>query len=158
MRFIADGMLGKLTRWLRMLGYDVDYYRAAVDNQLLQMAKAEKRILLTRDQKLYERAVSKGLEAVLINATDDVGKLASIVNLFNINLKIDLTNSRCPKCNARIRSVSKESVIEQLPKYTAVYYNDFWKCLSCGQIYWQGAHWTRINKTLDDVRGRLSKD
>ena len=138
-----------------MLGHDVHYYRAAVDTQLLNMAKAEKRILLTRDQKLYERAVSKGVNAVFVDSTDDVGKLAKMAGLFKLNLEIDMNVSRCPKCNSRIRSVSKESVVEQIPKYTAVYYNDFWKCLSCGQVYWQGAHWKRILRTLEDVQIRV---
>lgn len=155
MQFIADGMLGKLTRWLRMLGHDVHYYRAAVDAQLLNMAKAEKRILLTRDQKLYERAVSKGVNAVFVDSTDDVGKLAKMAGLFKLTLEIDMNVSRCPKCNSQIMSVSKESVIEQIPKYTAEYYNDFWKCFSCGQVYWQGAHWKRILKTLEDVQSRV---
>ena len=155
MRFISDGMLGKLTRWLRMLGHDVHYYRAADDKKLIENAKSEKRILLTRDLELYQQALSQGLEAVLVDAKDESTKLADLANQFGFKLEIDLNVSRCPKCNTMLISVSKEVVIDQVPKSTFTYYNNFWKCLECGQVYWQGAHWKRIEKTLEEANSKL---
>lgn len=151
MRFITDGMLGKLTRWLRMLGHDVDYYRAAADKQLLDMAKSEQRVLLTRDLKLYQRAVARGIDAVLVKATDDIDKLADLARLYNFKLELDLKVSRCPKCNGGLVSVPKTDVLDKVPELTAKYYDDFWRCSVCGQLYWCGAHWTRITQTLSEV-------
>jgi uncharacterized protein with PIN domain len=148
-------MLGKLTRWLRMLGHDVHYYRSADDKELIEIAKTEKRVLLTRDLKLYQQAVTKGAEAILVEATSEAEKLADLANRFNFNLEIDLSASRCPKCNTKIKTVSKESVVRQIPEGTATYYDDFWKCPGCGQVYWQGAHWKRIEKTLKEAKSRL---
>ena len=128
MRFIADGMLGKLTRWLRMLGHDVNYYRSTDDKKLIELAKSEKRALLTRDLKLYQQAVTQGVEAILVEATDEAEKLADLANRFNFKLEIDLSVSRCPKCNTTIKAVSKETVMQQIPEATSTYYNDFWKC------------------------------
>jgi uncharacterized protein with PIN domain len=155
LRFITDGMLGKLTRWLRMLGHDVTYFRSADDEKLVEIAKCEKRVLLTRDHKLYQQAVARGLDAVLVEATDEAGKLADLAGRFGFMLEIDLSISRCPKCNARIESVSKEEVVDEIPEATSMNYNDFWKCPACGQVYWRGAHWKRIEKTLEEAKSRL---
>ena len=157
LRFITDGMLGKLTRWLRMLGHDVNYFRSADDEKLVEMAKSEKRVLLTRDLKLYQQAVTREVEAVLVEETDEAGKLADLAKRFNFKLEIDLSVSRCPKCNESINAVSKEMVVDQIPESTSIYYNDFWKCPGCGQVYWRGAHWKRIEKTLEEAKSKLGR-
>jgi uncharacterized protein with PIN domain len=157
LRFITDGMLGKLTRWLRMLGHDVNYFRSANDEKLVEMAKSEKRVLLTRDLKLYQQAVTRGMEAVFVEAKDEAGKLADLARRFGFKLEIDFSVSRCPKCNARIKAVSKEVVAARIPESTSVYYDDFWKCLGCGKVYWRGAHWKRIEKTLEEAKSKLEQ-
>ena len=153
--FIADGMLGKLTRWLRMLGHDVDYYRSADDNKLVLLAESEKRVLLTRDLELYQRAVSRGLEAVFFDTTDWVEMLVVLAKQFGLRMDVGLSFSRCPKCNGVLEVVSKEAVIDKIPEATSVHYDDFWSCVNCGQVYWQGAHWKRIRLTLEAVKSRL---
>jgi len=155
LRFIADGMLGKLTRWLRMLGHDVEYHRATDDKKLIALAKSEKRVLLTRDLKLYQQAVARGVGAVLVEGKDEAEKLADLANCFDFRLEVDLSVSRCPKCNTMIEAVPKEAVVSQVPEATSTYYSDFWKCPGCGQVYWQGAHWKRIEKTLEEANSRL---
>jgi uncharacterized protein with PIN domain len=155
LRFITDGMLGKLTRWLRMLGHDVHYYRDYDDKTLLEMAKSEKRILLTRDLELYQKARTQAVEAAFVEGTDEIGKLADMASLFGFRLEIDLSVSRCPKCNGLINPVSKDDIIHQLPESTAAYYDEFWKCPDCSQIYWRGAHWKKITKTLEEANSKL---
>lgn len=140
-----------------MLGHDVTYFRSADDERLITISKSEKRVLLTRDYRLYQRAVSHGLETVFVEAIDEAGKLADLAKQFGFVLDIDLSVSRCPKCNAEIKSVSKEIVINQIPKATSIYYDDFWKCSVCGQIYWQGAHWERIERTLEEAKSILNQ-
>jgi hypothetical protein len=148
-------MLGKITRWLRMLGHDVKYFRSADDEKLIKLAKSEKRILLTRDHELHQRAMSLGLDAVLVEATNEAEKLADLARQFGFILEIDLKLSRCPKCNARIETVSKEAVIDKIPETTSMYYDNFWRCPVCGQVYWQGAHWKRIKQTLEEAKRKL---
>jgi uncharacterized protein with PIN domain len=157
LRFITDGMLGKLTRWLRMLGHNVTYFRSADDEKLVELAKSEKRILLTRDHKLYQQAAAQRLDAVLVEATDEAGKLADLAGRFGFMLEIDLSVSRCPKCNARIEAVSKELVVDQIPEATSMHYDDFWRCPGCGQVYWRGAHWKRIEQTLEEAKSKLER-
>ena len=157
MKFVTDGMLGKLTRWLRMLGHDVEYSRSLDDEALINKAKTANRILLTRDLRLYQQAVTKGTSAFLVEGDTGARKLARLSKRFNFKLEIDMKASRCPKCNALIKSVSKEEVTDRIPKATASYYNEFWKCLGCEQIYWRGAHWERINRTLKEAKETLEK-
>jgi uncharacterized protein with PIN domain len=138
-----------------MLGHDVNYYRSLDDEKLVEIARSEKRVLLTRDRKLYRQSINRGVDAVLVEKADEAEKLADLAKRFNFKLEIDLNVSRCPKCNATIRSVPKETVFNQIPEATSTYYNNFWKCLRCGQVYWQGAHWKRIEKTLEEAQNKL---
>jgi uncharacterized protein with PIN domain len=147
-------MLGKLTRWLRMLGHGVDYFRDADDKVLIDLADSEKRILLTADLELYQQTLNRGLDAFFVESKDLAQTLADLANRFGFKLEIYLDLSRCPKCNGSLMSVSKDTVIEKLPKATSTNYNAFWKCRKCGQVYWQGAHWKRILATLEDARNR----
>jgi len=155
MRFLTDGMLGKLTRWLRMLGQDVEYTVAMEDEALIQKAKGTNLILVTRDLQLFQRAIARGVEAFLIEVTDEAENLASLAERFKFELEIDTKISRCPKCNTRIRSVRKDNIIDKIPETTSTHYNEFWECPNCKQIYWQGAHWKRIEKTLRKARKAL---
>jgi uncharacterized protein with PIN domain len=63
-----------------------------------------------------------------------------------------MAKSRCPKCNVQVKPIPKEKVADKVEKSTFAYYNEFWECPKCGQIYWQGAHWTRIRKTLETAK------
>lgn len=157
MKFVADGMLGKLTRWLRMLGQDVKYSVKLDDAELLRMAKKEKRALLTRDLALYQQAVAKGIDALYLEGETEGERLAELAKRFNIPLNIDMATSRCPKCNARVKPISKEEAGDKVQKNTYANYDKFWQCPKCRQVYWQGAHWTKIRKTLSIAKGNLKE-
>ncbi|MBT8172025.1 hypothetical protein KJN74_04055 [Candidatus Bathyarchaeota archaeon] len=156
MLFIADSMFGKLTRWLRILGHDVKYYKSMDDNELLEKAKSETRVVLTRDLGLFRKAIKDGVKIVLVESETITRRLVELSRRFDLSLKMDLRISRCPKCNDSIISVSKEQMIEQIPKATSKYCNEFWKCIKCGQIYWRGSHWKKINKTLNEAKELLN--
>lgn len=152
MRFVADGMLGKLTRWLRMLGYDVEYFNMLDDDELIEVAKSERRILLTRDLRLYQKASTKGVQAFLIEGKTRYEKLAELAKRYSLRLEIDAANSRCPQCNSNIREVQKEQVLDRIPQSTSRFYDEFWECVNCGKVYWRGSHWKRINITLNRAK------
>ena len=140
-----------------MLGQDVSYFRSADDNKLVELAKQEKRILLTRDHELVQRAVGLGAQAVLVKATEEANKLAFLAERFGFKLEIDLSNSRCPKCNSLLGVVTKETIADEIPEATSKHSKEFWKCRGCGKVYWQGAHWKRIEETLEKARSKLRK-
>jgi uncharacterized protein with PIN domain len=150
-------MLGKLARWLRMLGHNVKYSNKLDDSQLIAIAKKERRILLTRDLELYQQATAKGVQAVYMEGQTEAERLAKLAQKFGVNLDIDMATSRCPKCNTRVKPISKEKVADKVEKTTFSYYNEFWQCPKCEQIYWQGAHWTRIRKTLEAAKENLKR-
>jgi uncharacterized protein with PIN domain len=150
-KFIADGMLGKLVRWLRVLGQNVQYSNILNDTELILRAKKEKRILLTRDLELYQRAVARGIDAFYMKNLKEAEKLAELANKFDVSLEIDLERTRCPKCNTRIRPTQKEKLKDRIEKKTYIHYDEFWKCPNCNQIYWQGSHWDRISATLEEA-------
>jgi hypothetical protein len=141
-----------------MLGQNVIYLSNLDDAQLCSIAKKERRVLITRDLELYQQATAKGLVAFYLEGETEAERLAELAKRFDISLEIDLRVSRCPKCNARIRRIRKENVASKVEKNTFFYYDDFWECSKCGQIYWQGAHRERIRKTLEDAKEKMRKD
>ncbi len=152
MKFLADGMLGKLARWLRMLGQDVTYSTKLSDNELLGLAKAEGRVLLTRDFELYKRAVSRGLEGFYVDGKCESDEIAEVAKRYGLSLQIDMDKSHCPLCNTKLQPADKEQLKDKLESNTYRYYDRFWRCPNCGQVYWQGAHWRQISKTLTQAQ------
>lgn len=150
-------MLGKLARWLRMMGHDTKYSTTLLDAELLAIAKQEKRVLLTRDLALYKQATAKGLEAFCVEGTTEAHRLAEISARFDVALAIDLEQSRCPKCNTKLAMAPKEEIAEKIEKNTLIHYSEFWRCLNCGAVYWQGAHWIKIRATLEEAKIKAKK-
>jgi len=134
-KFVADVMLGKLTRWLRLFGCDVHYDNTAEDAKLLAIALSEKRILLTRDRQLSIRA---GKYGYLVQTEGTNKQIAEIVEKFDVEPVF--YGDICPECNGEVVPVSKESVREDIPQYTYRTHNAFRRCLSCGKVYWEGSH------------------
>ena len=155
-KFILDGMLGKLSRWLRMLGHDVKYTGAFDDDALIEIATTERRILLTRDVELYQRATRAHAEVVLVDGTNEAERLGLLAMRFGLSLEFDPTISRCPKCNSGIGPAREEDVAWKIPPSTREFHHHFWECPQCGKVYWQGAHWVRIARTLDEAK-RIAK-
>ena len=156
MKFLADAMLGKLARWLRMLGHDVIYSAVFDDSELLELAKREERVLLTKDLELYKRAIGRGLDAYYVEGKSEPERLAEVAKRYNLPLEIDMDKSHCTICNTKLTVTPKEQLQNELEKNTFTYYNRFWKCPNCGQIYWQGAHWKQITETLKQAQQKRS--
>ena len=157
MKFLADSMLGKLARWLRMLGHDVTYNIQLNDNDLLELAKKENRVLLTKDLELYKRANAKNLDALYLEGKSESERLAEVAKRYSLTLEIDMEKSHCPVCNTKLKATPKEQLSGEIEKNTFTYYDKFWKCPNCGQVYWQGAHWKQISSTLREAQAKLEK-
>lgn len=157
MKFLADSMLGKLARWLRMLGQDVIYNTQLNDSELLEIAKNDNRSLITKDLELYKRACTKGLATFFVEGETESDYLAELAQRYNLTLSVDMEKSRCPICNTKLKTTPKEELLDELEKNTFTYYEKFSKCPNCGQIYWQGAHWTQISNKLNESHLKLEK-
>jgi uncharacterized protein with PIN domain len=161
MRFVLDGMLGKLTRWLRMMGHDALYLNDAEDRDLVANAVKENRVLLTSDVALYRLATARGADAYLVKEQTEAERLASLASRFKLDLSVDAADSRCPVCGSPLRIVSKEEVKEKIPAATFNAFNEFWTCSNpeCAKVYWQGSHWENIHAMLEkaqEIRRRTS--
>jgi uncharacterized protein with PIN domain len=135
----------------------VEYSSKLDDAQLIAIAKTERRILLTRDLELYKQATAKGVDVFYLEGKTEAERLADLAKRFHIILDIDMATSRCTKCNVVVKSIPKENITEKVEKNTFSHYEHFWECPKCGQIYWQGAHWTKIRKTLETAKEKLGK-
>lgn len=150
MRFIADAMLGKLARWLRLAGQDVIYIGdlhvppEQQDDALIERAKSDNRALITCDVGLHRRAKRAGPESVFIRGSDVAEQLAQVSKQSGQDIRIDLRSSRCPMCNGEPSLVDKESIHDEVPAAVFEAHDEFWKCESCGKTYWEGAHWKTI--------------
>lgn len=160
MQFVADAMLGKLARWLRMMGYDTlcAADMPVDDDDLLNIAIDESRILLTRDRELYERARAANISAVYLGGRDIVDQLAQLVREINVELQETPSTLICPSCNGKLVEVSKRDVVGMVPGNVLDTHDRFWICQSCGQIYWEGNHWKKIKETVRKVRERLTQE
>ena len=151
-RFIADGMLGRITRWLRILGCDVTYSNDASDDWLLATAAKEGRVLLTRDVELFRRARTHGVDAFFVEETTTSEQIAALAKRYPIRLDVDLALSRCPTCGASIRLIEKAEIVGKVPAGTLAHYTAFWICVGCSQVYWQGSHWAGIREIVDKAK------
>jgi len=144
-RFIADMMLGRLARWLRLYGYDT-LYGIEDDDEILRVARAENRVLLTRDSGLAERARKLGIGAILLNSNSLEGQIEELRHFGLEFRELFPASARCPKCNGQISPVKKEEVKDRVPESVYERYDEFYVCENCGQIYWPGRQWREMLK------------
>ncbi|HDS46006.1 MAG TPA: hypothetical protein ENN68_07980 [Methanomicrobia archaeon] len=166
LRFLTDRMFGKLTTWLRILGYDTVYAadipftsreRNDEDHALATAAAREGRILLTRDKELIAIAIRKGARCMLIKADDVLDQLQELLEQ-QVPLQLEPVPERCSECNARIRPVEAHELA--LLRHNSYVPQDmigiwvFWVCDRCGKIYWEGSHWRDMRERLKRLTGR----
>jgi len=150
-KFVADSMLGKLARWLRMSGYDVAYSKDLEDEALMDIA-AEGRVLLTSDRELYRQAVRRGLEAELIESSDFLERLGQVRERRNLTIRDSPAYSRCPVCNGELEATEKVEVRGSVPGGVFEANEEFWRCRECKKVYWRGSHWEKIKEVVKDLR------
>ena len=151
-QFVADGHLGKLTRNLRLLGLDVAYHPQANDRQLLDVMKRENRALLTRDRRLLMHAMVKtGYCPRSQNADEQTIEVIRRFDLFTLIVPF----TRCLRCNAPVEGVAKADIIAKLEPLTKIYYQEFRRCAGCGQIYWAGSHFEKLQSRIGVIHSLL---
>ncbi len=141
-RFLLDNHLGKLTRYLRLLGFDTLYFNDQADDpELANIAHDEKRILLTRDRGLLKR--SNVIYGYCLRTRDSQEQLTAVLHRFHLHDQI-APWTRCLRCNGLLESVEKDTIMHRLEPKTKLYFHEFQICRDCQQIYWQGSHSTRL--------------
>lgn len=140
-RFIADAHLGRLAAYLRLAGFDTAYEPPWDDAHLAKRAAEERRILLTRDRELLKRSIVT--QGYFVPSTRSRQQFVEVVQRFALR-GLMRPFSRCARCNARLREVTKASVLDRLQPRTRLLHDEFVECPSCRRVYWRGSHWARI--------------
>lgn len=140
-------MLGRLARWLRVLGYDTLYFPDGEDAGLVRRALAEDRILLTRDVELGRR---RGVRVILIADDRVENQLREIAHL--LPLTADEAFSRCLDCNLPLIELERALARDLVPPYVFATQQRFRRCPQCGKVYWRGTHWAHMLATLESAR------
>lgn len=145
-RFLCDHSLGGLARWLRAAGYEADVSADAGD-ALVREARAQGAVLLATDARLWDRRLVRDgtVEAIwLPSGLEAVRQLGMVLR----DLGLALREPRCMACGGALRPVEKAAVAERIPPRTARWKDDYFVCERCGQLFWQGTHWERIESRL----------
>jgi uncharacterized protein with PIN domain len=152
MIFVADGHLGKLTRNLRLFGFDVAYDQNASDEELLEVMTSENRALLTRDRRLLMHAVVRHGYCPRSQNADE--QTIEVIRRFDL-LEFVAPFTRCLRCNAPLEEAAKAEIIDKLEPLTKIYYNQFRRCPGCKHIYWPGSHFSKLQKRINEIHSRL---
>jgi uncharacterized protein with PIN domain len=157
MKFIADIMVGKLAKYLRMAGNDVLYINDIRDDEILKIAKNENRVVLTRDTLMLQRKDCKNniIKSLLIKDDKILNQLKQIKSELRINLKPNLI--RCLDCNEILIKVNKEDISSKVPPYVYKTQKDFLYCGNCNKYYWRGTHYDSINNTFKIINDKHIK-
>lgn len=137
-------MLGRLAKWMRLLGFDTVYFRNTNGKTIIHHSRKEKRTILTRSKILFQ----KYDDSVLIESENLLEQLKQMTNI----VKIRLPFSRCPVCNRETEKVSKEEVKNVVPIYVFEIHNDFKRCPECGRVFWKGTHYKEIKKVINEIK------
>jgi uncharacterized protein with PIN domain len=150
MNFIADRMLGKLAKELRMLGYDTIYYPGEDAYRLIKLAREERRVILTRNTKL----LPKTTEDRIIRITEHRPSLQikELIQTGYISLSEKNFFSRCLLCNALLDDLSRGEAEGKVPDFIFYQQKHFFRCPQCLRIYWQGSHQENMLKRIEQLK------
>ncbi|OQA92553.1 MAG: hypothetical protein BWY26_00184 [Elusimicrobia bacterium ADurb.Bin231] len=148
MKFIADSMLGRLAKWLRILGYDTVYFKSGSDSELVFESIRQGRIILTGDRNISRNVP---LRIIFVKSDCYTEQLMQIIK--ELNLKPEQNNffKRCSVCNCLLNNISREKIKRLVPEYVYETQTEFSNCPECGRIYWRGTHTDRIFELLKRI-------
>lgn len=147
-KFISDVHLGKLVKYLRLLGFDTYFDTNKTDNEIIDISLSEKRIILTRDRQLLKN--NRVTHGYWIRSSDPGEQIREVVK------RLDLRNifqpfTRCMECNGILANIKKEEIYDLLQPGTRANYDDFMRCRDCNHIYWKGSHYDKMKKTIENI-------
>ena len=146
--------MGKLTGWLRMMGFDCRFFNGSDDTDMVRQALADKRVILTRDRGIMLRRVVKNgrIRAILISSEVPETQMVQVMETMDLAEKIE-PFTRCLECNEILIEQSKEAIKDQVPPYVFRTQNQYMECPTCRRIYWRGTHWEAMLDRLQRLLG-----
>ena len=156
-RLVADVMLAKLARWIRLSGNSVEDVPSSDDKKIISYVRRRGAVLLTLDQTLTAAAKKRNCKVLLVEGKTIEKQLSFVAR--KLRLKIVTEPGRiCSVCNARLAVVNKLKVMDKLPKASSVLHTKFYLCRKCGRVYWEGTHWRDIRKLLIKAKRLKSRE
>lgn len=146
-RFVLDVHLGKLCKYLRLLGFDTVYQNNYDDPEIIDISLRDDRIILTRDIGLLK--VNRVKWGYWIRSQQARYQLKEVMERYKLSDRIEPFN-RCVKCNGLVEWVDKNTIIHLLKPMTQEVFSEFYRCKSCGNIYWEGSHYDKMQGFIDD--------
>lgn len=144
MRFIVTKELGKLARWLRILGFDATYYRENDIGKLAIAALRDNRTIITRNRNIPHLQKC----TVVVASNRLCRQLQEVKEKLDLPIQADTMFTRCTMCNAVLEPIAKADVQERIPEHVFEQQEHFRQCPECGRIYWQGSHWGNIKEVI----------
>lgn len=141
--------LGRLAKWLRILGFDAEYLRESNPASLVIQALRQERIILTRNHRL---PASRGIKIITLKTQKLKEQLVEALRELKTEPQADQMFSRCTICNQELVSIEKSKIKEKVPEYVYNTQENFFICPHCNRIYWRGTHWGNVSKTLEEIR------
>ena len=153
MKFVVDHNVGKLVKWLRMMGYDTLFFTGDDDWQMVMTSLNESRVILTRDTQIMRRGVVAGgrVKAVLIESDEPELQIQQVIDTLNLDTQSGLF-SLCLECNQPLEERTREQVRERVPPYVFQTQDRYVECPYCHRIYWRGTHWQAMTRKLEKLR------
>jgi len=148
-KFILDVHLGTLAKYMRILGFDSLYKNNYKDEEIVDISLKEKRTILTRDRGILKRSEVTHGYWIRSSKTDE--QIIEVIKRFDLKEEIKEL-SRCLLCNSLLRKISKEKVIDRLPRKVKEFHNEFYYCMNCNKIFWKGSHYTKMKGIIEKVR------
>jgi len=148
MRFIVTKELGKLARWLRIIGFDVIYYQETDIGKLAITALRDKRTIITRNRNIPH--LQKCM--VVVTANEVFEQLREVKEKLDLPIQPDTMFTRCTLCNAVLEPIAKADVQKKVPEYVFTEQEHFRRCPVCDKIYWQGSHWGNIREVIGKLK------
>ncbi|MFC1971214.1 Mut7-C RNAse domain-containing protein [Chloroflexota bacterium] len=148
-KFIADQNVGKLARWLRVMGYDTQSFGDGDDSLIVARAVAEDRIILTRDTEIMKRRLitSGRLKAILITNSEPVQQVRQVTHALDLTCQSRLFTI-CLECNQPLVECSGDQVKKRVPPHVLETQNHYKECTVCHRVYWRGTHWEAMTRRL----------
>ena len=148
-RFVVDVNVGRLARWLRIMGYDTLFPSERGDNELVRIALKESRTLVTKDYGIARRRAARLGQMRVVHIKDDHvrGQLRQLVKELKLDFKGGFT--RCVCCNLALEQAAKEEAAARLPAYVLATQCKFMRCPQCLRLYWKGTHWSNMKSELE---------
>ena len=152
MRFILTKELGRLAKWLRILGFDAEYFTENKESTLIIKALQEDRVILTRNAHLGQHV---GIKRLNIRFDDVHQQLRQAIEELALKPDAALMFNRCTICNEELLKADKENIKDKVPEYVLNTSEEFMSCPRCRRTYWRGSHWGNVNAILKEISSLL---